>query len=544
MKIILRYFNKAVKLFPQLFLMSILLILALTVMDALMPWALRVYLDQLTEKNSIYAVLIGILLFAAYLLLKLFVKIKWYISLDNFGGQYIESLSLELERTLAETDYSEIERIGSNVIRNILFSDVLNIFRVIGHHIPSALGSLAIIIACISVSLAYSGTTTIFILFSAMVGFLISWGSRKIVAKYAGKTNAKLKRHDSWCDQFVSLLPLIHNHNVLHYFQANTSKNLQEFLETAIEEDRKTMLWSGLANSYHQLFSIALSALLAIPLSGNSIPDLVFFTMLADIVMEQTQKIEMLFQQIMKHHVSFVHVSELHGLRSKYGNLSAATIESLIFAAVDFEYANGVAALKNVSCCIKKGEIVRLSGDNGSGKSTFLKLLTGLYSSTNGEILINGINIGRYSKDTLNKQFLYVDQDEQCLNENFKTYLELITARKITTEKYVKYLSELNINDDGRFIQDNGKSLSAGQRKKLMLLKYLIGSESASVIVLDELTAGMDTETTKQAYMYIKRAAKENGKIFFIVDHNAPDDFEFTHRFCFKNGEIRKEAGV
>lgn len=276
MKLIFRYFGRAVHLVPKLFAVSMGLIFLLTAMDTLVPWGIRKYLEELTKQNNYFVLLAGLIFFAGYLLGKIFINMAWYVSLDHFGGKYIEALSLSLESAMAGTYYSEIEKIQPAVIRNVLFTDVLNVFRVVGHHIPSLLGALAVILACVLVSLFYDVKLTVFIFVAAGIGFLISWCSRKILAKTAGQTNARLKVHDGWCTQFVEMLPLIQNHNILGYYQEHTSENLKSFIDTAIMEDKRTLFWTGLVQGYHSLFSIALSAFLAIPMAGNSVPDLVF----------------------------------------------------------------------------------------------------------------------------------------------------------------------------------------------------------------------------------------------------------------------------
>lgn len=538
MKLIFQYFRQAIRLVPRLFAVSMCLIFLLTAMDTFVPWGLRKYIEQLTEQNSYVILLGGLALFVVYLFAKIFVDMAWYVSLDYFGGKYVESLSLSLERAMANTYYSEIEKINPGIIRNVLFTDVLNVFRVIGHHVPLMLGAFTVVLACVAVSLVYNVKVTIFILAAAMIGFLISWCSRKILAKSAGQTNAKLKVHDSWCTQFVEMLPLIQSHNILDYYQKHTAENLKSFVDTAVVEDKKTLFWSGMINSYHSLFSIALSAVLAIPISGNSISDLVFFTMLADLVMQQTQKAETMFQQIMKLHVSFVHVDELQHLPQKSGSMAAEQIESICFRSVYFSYPNKENVLQNLSCYLEKGDMVRLAGANGSGKSTFIKLITGLYQPTKGELFLDGKPIGEYSKESLNKQILYINQDEKCLNETFLDYLKVITSHNITEKQYLDLLDLVRLPEDGRTIEGNGDSLSVGQRKKLFILKLMLRLEEASVIILDELTAGLDAETTQQVYDFIRQAAAAKNKIILLVDHNMEEEIGVMKTFLFEDGKI------
>jgi ABC-type bacteriocin/lantibiotic exporter with double-glycine peptidase domain len=539
-KLIVQYFRAAVRQFTGLFLISFSLSIMLTVMDILLPWGLRKYLDCLAKENHYGILVAGIVFFAGYLLIKIFVNVRWYISLDRFGGRYMTSLSLSLEESMAGTYYSEIEKMRPEIIRNILFTDVLNVFRVIGHQIPSMIGAIAVMAACLIVSFAYNIRMTLFIFLAVAVGFFVSLCSRSILSKSAGKTNAKLKIHDAWCTQFVEMLPFIQSHNILDYYQEHTKNNLAEFMDTAVLEDRKTLFWSGVTGGYHSFFSICLSALLAIPVAGNSVTDFVFFTMIANLVMQQAETAETMFQQMIKLHISFIHVDELLNLPQRNGTCKMEKIEEIDFDAVDFSYPGKDHVLREISCHLKKGDIVRLTGTNGSGKSTFIKLLTGLYPPTEGEIKLNGKSIKQYTKGSLNKQILYINQDERCLNETFQKYLEVVTSKKLEEHEFKELLNRVNL-EHGRFIERNGDSLSAGQRKKLFILKFMLRREEASVIILDELTAGLDLQTTKQIYDFINYVAREKNKIILLVDHNLGSEINFTKEFVFEEGKILEQ---
>lgn len=117
----------------------------------------------------------------------------WYVSLDKFGGKYIEDLTISLESALARTYYDNIEKMQPSIIRNIMYTDVLNVFRTIGHHIPSIIGSFAVMLVSLIVSLFFDVNMTLFICISIGIGLLLSWCSRTVLAKTAGQTNMVLK---------------------------------------------------------------------------------------------------------------------------------------------------------------------------------------------------------------------------------------------------------------------------------------------------------------------------------------------------------------
>lgn len=536
MKKISRYFGEAMRTFPGLFGASMGVILLMTLMNAVVPWGLRGYLEQVTGKNSYQVIAAGVGLFALFYLLKMFMNIQWYISLDKFGGKYIEFLTLTLEQTMAETSYAEIEKKNGSNIRNVLYGDILNIFSAVSVFLPSILSSMGVILVSLVLALCYEVKITLVICAAMALGVFLAWCSRRVLAKTSGQTNQKMKVYDAWSTQFVDMLPLVQSNPILPYYQKKISGSIQDFISTSIKEDKTTIFWTELVENYHALFSIVLSALLAIPAAGNSVANLVFFTMVANLVMEHTRRMETLFQQIVKRTVSFDRVDELRSLPKCHGDEVASPIERVEFQNVDFTYMAGVSALQGVSCILQKGDCIRLTGCNGGGKSTFIKLLAGLYMPTAGEILINGKPVNVYSRESLNKQILYINQDEKCLNETFQAYLELVTGLPLSEEKYQELLHMVKLPDDERQIAGNGASLSVGQRKKLLLMKLLLRFEQASMIILDEVAVGLDAETTKRAYELLKRMFAGKDKIIIMVEHTLSDELQFHKILDFQNG--------
>lgn len=534
MKIILKYFKWGVVSFPRLFLISMTWIMLYSLVDVIIPLSIRLFLEIVSKKYTNFTLMLGLFIFGILLFLKIITKIMWYLSIDDFAGKYIEQLSLNVEESMVNAIYEKIEEKKPEVIRNILYTDILNVFRVVGHHIPSAIGSMVVIILALIISFSYEIKITLFICFAILFGVILSYASRKILSKVAGATNVKLKIHDASCTEFVALLPLIQCNNILSYFKNKTSANLSEFISTSKEEDKKTIFWSGLIKAYHSLFTIMLSVLLTIPLLNYSISTLVFFTTIANLILDQTQNVELLFQLIIKNHISFKHVDELVYISKREGFKQISKVQSVIFENVGYVYRNGISALNDVCCKFQQGSVIRLIGPNGSGKSTFLKLLTGQYSPTNGKIYINDINISEILRTDLNKNILYVGQDEKLLNETFKNYLGIITGRDITNNQLQELCQWLELPVDNRKIEDNGLSLSVGQRKKLLIIKLLIQLEEKSLIILDEITAGLDQETTQKVYRIIKEIAFQKSKIVFIVDHNLEDDVFVTDKIYFK----------
>ena len=195
--------------------------------------------------------------------------------------------------------------------------------------------------------------------------------------------------------------------------------------------------------------------------------------------------------------------------------------------------------MHSISCQLHKGDFIRLSGPNGSGKTSFIKILTGLYPPKTGAVLFDGIPLAQYTQEKLNQHILYVGQDERCLNETFQKYLAVISGRPLSDEEFLEMLHRVQLPADSRVICENGNSLSVGQRKKLLVLKMMLKVKDSSILILDELTAGLDAETTRQVFALVQKLAASKDKIILFVDHNCNQDLHFTCEFHFENGELR-----
>lgn len=538
MDLILKRFRDAAGKFPKYFAISMGLSLFLAILNAAIPWGIKEFLAKITDKNNYHTIVVGMIFFALFFGVRMLVNMAWYVSLDQFGGRYIEDLTISLEEALAKTYYDKIENMQPSIIRNIMYTDVLNVFRTIGHHIPSIIGSLAVVFVSLIVSFFFDINMTLFICVSIGIGLFLSWCSRAVLAKTAGQTNMVLKKHDQWCTQFVDMLQVIQNNPIYDYYAKRTSDNLNEFIRTSVKEDTRSVFWNGLVSGYNRLFSIALSAILAIPVAGNSISNLVFFTMIADLIMEHSQSVEQLFQQIVKTQISFENVEQVILLPEAGGRKTISHINEIKFNNVSFSYMESYKVLDDVCCTLKKGEIIRLEGDNGSGKSTFLKLLAGMYSPSSGSIVIDGNSILELDHESLKKKIMYINQEEKCLNETFRRYLETMIHRVIPDQVYDELIEFVDLPNDERIIKGNGSSLSVGQRKKLYAMRLFLQFDQADIIILDELTAGLDLNTKEKVYSRLLDMVNKQKKILILVDHTPLKLVPFTKVFHFEAGRL------
>lgn len=179
------------------------------------------------------------------------------------------------------------------------------------------------------------------------------------------------------------------------------------------------------------------------------------------------------------------------------------------FKNVSFKYPNMESyALKNINIKINNGEHLAVVGRNGSGKTTFIKLMCRLYDVTDGEILINGINIKEYSKESIISLYSVVFQD-------FKIFSTTLAQNISTNEEYDKErlydaLDKANIKDRVLKMENKectylykdldkaGVEISGGEAQKLALARALY--KDAPIVILDEPTAALDPIAEHEIY--------------------------------------------
>lgn len=517
MKLIFKYFGSAVKKYKKEFAVSFLLILLLAALNTALPYALRVFLDYNTQLNNVAVLVIGLAVFTVFYLIITLVKAMWNRSLDGFGGMYMRSLTEKLMQSVSVASFKDLDGMKATDLKHTLYADMLNVFRVVGHHLPTVMGNFVVIVAALIFSVFYGWQIAIFILVSAVLGFAFSLLTRKIIAGAGKDENLKLKQVSGNVDSFIEALPLVQTNAVKHYYLKKSSDGITEFIKTAKRADGKIYFWTGTADAYYSVISIALSALLAMPLTGGSVVNLVFFTLLAGIVISQSQQAEQLIFQTLRLRVSFDNSEEILSLPPRQGDKPLSRIDGISFEDVSFSYGTETV-LDGISFNLARNNTYRLIGENGSGKSTIIKLIAGLYPPCSGSVKINGDTVNAYSQADLNRQMLYIGQDEVFPDVTVREYAELIAGRALTENEFADISGKAGIDFDNK-IEHGGLNLSGGQRKKLLFLKFLLRKDEASLIIIDEIIAGLDVQTAEQ-YITALSNEKGNDKIIIVVEHS------------------------
>jgi ABC-type sugar transport system ATPase subunit len=203
-------------------------------------------------------------------------------------------------------------------------------------------------------------------------------------------------------------------------------------------------------------------------------------------------------------------------------------------------------ALADVDVDIHAGEVLAILGDNGAGKSTFIKILSGAYEPSAGTLLLDGAPVSFASPQDAADVGIATIFQELALSENLSIAENVFLGRELVRrvlgvpflkrqamkQKVAELLNtlEAHISDPEATVG----SLSGGQRQAVAISRAL--NLNARLVVMDEPTAALAVAETRKVLQLIRRLA-EGGRAVILISHNMHDVFEVADRIVvFRRG--------
>lgn len=220
------------------------------------------------------------------------------------------------------------------------------------------------------------------------------------------------------------------------------------------------------------------------------------------------------------------------------------------FSHVSFKYPRTENyVLRDINITIKSGEHLSVVGLNGAGKTTFIKLLCRLYDVTEGEILVDGVNIKEYSEEEYRRLFAVVFQDFQLFAFSLRENIAL--ADSPDDEQINEVLKLSGFYDDAQKLEhgldttlfksfdEKGTELSGGQQQKTAISRALY--RNAPVVILDEPTAALDPVAEYEIYRQFNSLV--GGRTAIYISHRL-SSCKFCDRIAVFADDTIKEYGT
>lgn len=207
--------------------------------------------------------------------------------------------------------------------------------------------------------------------------------------------------------------------------------------------------------------------------------------------------------------------------KPKKGLQHIDVIHSLSIDHLSFSYNGTSSVFTNVAFSIKKGDRLFITGANGTGKTTLIKVLLGFYDSYIGKIKYNGIDLREISTTSLRNRISYMPQKPFLFDD---TVLHNITISNRTISQknlkckldHFKRIHLLDSIDLNLRVSENGKNLSGGQIQRIMLARMLL--RESDILIFDECSNSLD-EQTKCLIKNIIKTECDN-KMCIIISHD------------------------
>lgn len=182
-----------------------------------------------------------------------------------------------------------------------------------------------------------------------------------------------------------------------------------------------------------------------------------------------------------------------------------------------------IEAVKKVSCTFESGKMYAVTGESGSGKSTFLSLLAGLDQPGEGRILVDGENLAEIDRDAYRrKQAAVVYQAFHLFPlltawENVMYPMELQgIPRKVAKDKAVECLEEVGLS--GKKLMQYPKMMSGGEQQRVAIARAM--AAGGKILLADEPTGNLDSENEENIVELLLKLAHEKDYVVIIVTHN------------------------
>jgi len=197
-------------------------------------------------------------------------------------------------------------------------------------------------------------------------------------------------------------------------------------------------------------------------------------------------------------------------------SISTISIESLSFSYGDKQIFN------DLSISFERGKSYALIGKNGTGKTTLINILIGVYIATDGRVLINGSNINKLNMSWIRQYKIgIVEQEPVLLNDTILYNLTLgENIQKETLNQVIELLeltSFINKQSEGldTMISPSNTNISGGERQKIALARLIL--RNPDVLILDEPTSALDQKSENYLIEYLEAVRSE--KIIIIISH-------------------------
>ena len=444
-----------------------------------------------------------------------------------------------------------IERVGNDADERIdkSFRNVMNI--------ASLCVSVAGVMVTLTVQIWWAG---IAILALAVPLMLLAVRSGKADYKMTQEMTGRQRRYN-YLKEMLLGRSYVCERDLFQYTEPIAAEYRKEYEEVRQKDCRAKRGWfiklkiGGLATS---LLSYSMMLILLFPVIRGTLSIGMYLALVGtvlELVSFLSWQITAYMDAMAKDMVFYSELSQMMELETAEGDMLNDRKEKAVFGRIEFCNVHFTypgqdhEILRGLSLTIENGKSYSFVGINGAGKTTVIKLLTGLYKDYTGEILVDGRELRTLSQEYLRGLFGCIYQDYCRYEIIFSENITLDTDADLSDDKFLSCLKNAGLEElSGRLadgvrtnlgkLEENGVGLSGGEWQKVALARALY--QNAAVLILDEPTASMDPRAEFEVYQTFKRTFKAHTVI--MISHRLGSTLMADHIFVLSDGKIAEQG--
>ncbi len=531
----------------KLFALDMLASLIISIIGMCYPIVTRLVFKTYVPENNVKMIVIcGVALFLLYfvrMLLKFFVQYYGHI----IGVKMQAKMRKDMFEHLEELPYSYYDEHETGKIMSRLTNDLVDVSE-LAHHGPENFFICGVMVIGSFVYLCTINWILALIIFACVpILVVISLVLRKNMTEAFSETRKDVAKINAQVESSITGI------RVTKAF-TNSEKEVEKFQKSNnsyIKSRSRAYKAMGLFHSSTS-FAVDLFYVVCI-ISGslfaiNSIIDLsdyLTFVVSVSLFISPLQTLINFVEQYQNGVTGFKRFIEIMEEKPEFTNQNALEnidIKGEIeFKNVSFNYRSSDQVLNNISFKINKGEKIALVGESGGGKTTICHLIPNFYQVSEGEVLVDNININNISFKALRRAIGIVQQDVFLFNGTIKENI-LYGKLDATDEDVVEASKRANIYDyimslpngfDSE-IGERGVRLSGGQKQRLSIARVFL--KNPSILILDEATSALDNTTEIMIQNALNELAK--GRTTLIVAHRLSTIKNADRILVINHGEI------
>lgn len=443
------------------------------------------------------------------------IREKLFNHVMDMGSEEMQDFSIPSLITRTTNDITQIQMIVSMGLQMIIKSPIMAVWAVI-----KILGKSWELSA---VTAAFVVVICVFVL--AVMAICIP--RFRIVQKLTDKINRVAREN-------LTGINVVHAFNAEKYQNDKFDVPSKEMMNTQLKNQRMFALMmpvmnigmNGLTLAIYWLGAVLIQqiALTAVQDRITFFSNVVVFSTYATYVVMSFMMLVMIFMMLPAAQVSAERINEVleRDVNIKEGSVGEGREQGTVeFKNVSFRYPHASEdELSNISFKIEKGQTLAIIGATGSGKTTLISLIPRFYDATEGEVLVDGVNVKNYKFDTLYDKLGYVTQKAVLFAGSIRENVFFGESAAPETDEELKNAIELSQAEefvdklpDGteHMISQMGRNVSGGQKQRLSIARAL--SRKPEILVFDDSFSALDYKTDAKLREGLNEKLKDTTKI-------------------------------